>query len=93
VSAIAVGVVSPGLVRTALTERRPDYTRLPPDAFVPATTMADTLVALLSGRYDVLHGRFVHVSDDLDRLVERIEGRPSARTLGLLAAGSDDPLA
>jgi NAD(P)-dependent dehydrogenase (short-subunit alcohol dehydrogenase family) len=76
---ITVFAISPGFVRTRLVENaalsRPGRRWLPElaareDALDPA--LAGRLVAeLATGRADALSGRFVHVLDDLDELVER----------------------
>ena len=68
---IAVFVISPGLVRTAMTEAMgfgDDAPWTPPEA-------APTLVRkLASGRYDALAGRYLHAEhDDLDDLLARID--------------------
>jgi 3-oxoacyl-[acyl-carrier protein] reductase len=92
-SGVFVVDVGPGLVRTAMTATRPDLEHLPADAFVSAAAVADAVVALLSGRYPELHGRFVHATDDLDQLVARVRTMPEARTLGLVPSGPDDRIA
>jgi 3-oxoacyl-[acyl-carrier protein] reductase len=84
--------LSPGLVRTAMTARRSDADRLPPESWTPATAAAGHVEALLSGRYDALNGRFVHVQDDLDDLVERVGVNPRARTLQVLPTHPADPV-
>jgi NAD(P)-dependent dehydrogenase (short-subunit alcohol dehydrogenase family) len=67
---IPVFSISPGLVRTAMTEDHfgDDAPWTPPDA-------APTLVRkLASGRYDALSGRYLHAEhDDLDELLARID--------------------
>jgi 3-oxoacyl-[acyl-carrier protein] reductase len=82
---VVVVDLSPGPVLTGMTASRPDAATRPADAWLPASLAADTVVALVSGRYDELHGRFVHARDDLDELVRRVAADPSARrlTLGL----------
>lgn len=61
--------VSPGTVRTALTEsfaaRHPDL------AWTPAEWSGRLVVELASGRYDVLRGRYLSVTDDLEALLAR----------------------
>jgi 3-oxoacyl-[acyl-carrier protein] reductase len=84
--------LSPGMVRTAMTARRPDADRLPPESWTPATAAAGHVEALLSGRYDVLNGRFVHAHDDLDDLVERVHANPRARTLRVMPAHAADEI-
>jgi 3-oxoacyl-[acyl-carrier protein] reductase len=84
--------LSPGMVRTSMTDQRPDVDDLPPEAFTPPSAAAEHVAALLSGRYDALHGRFVHVLDDLDDLLKRIGGKDRARTLVLAPTDPDDPV-
>lgn len=85
--------LSPGMVRTRMTADRADLASLPDSAFVPLPAVGAKVVALVSGRYDALHGRFVHTTDDLDLLVRRIQGDRRARSFALVPYGDDDPLA
>ena len=71
---VSVFVISPGLVATDMTEfpeeflaHYPDWRGLAARTGVPAQRAADLVLALASGRYDALSGRFVHVRDDLDQ--------------------------
>jgi 3-oxoacyl-[acyl-carrier protein] reductase len=82
-SGVAVFSVSPGLVHTGMSELRPDFASIPKESFLPASAAADMVAALASGRYDRLHGRFLHARDDLDALLAAIERQPTARTLGV----------
>ncbi|MET8767162.1 SDR family oxidoreductase [Streptomyces sp. NPDC004658] len=84
--------VNPGMVRTAMTEQRPDYDRIPDSAFLPVTVSAKKIAALVSGRYDMLHGRFVHARDDLDELAEQVTRDPRARVLCIGTTGPGDPV-
>jgi NAD(P)-dependent dehydrogenase (short-subunit alcohol dehydrogenase family) len=84
--------LSPGMVRTTMTARRPDADRLPPESWTPVTAAAGHVEALLSGRYDALNGHFVHVLDDLDDLVAHVTADPGARTLQVTPAGPADPV-
>jgi NAD(P)-dependent dehydrogenase (short-subunit alcohol dehydrogenase family) len=67
---IPVFSISPGLVRTEMTEGW-----LPDDAPWTPPECAPTLVRkLASGRYDALAGRYLHAEhDDLDELLRRID--------------------
>jgi NAD(P)-dependent dehydrogenase (short-subunit alcohol dehydrogenase family) len=67
---IPVFVISPGLVRTAMTEGS-----VPDDAPWTPPECAPRLVrALASGRYDALAGRYLHAEhDDVDDLLARID--------------------
>ncbi|MFI6245449.1 SDR family NAD(P)-dependent oxidoreductase [Streptomyces sp. NPDC051016] len=84
--------LNPGMVRTAMTEQRPDYDDIPDRAFLPVTVGAKAVAALVSGRYDALHGRFVHARDDLDALAKAVIDLPRARVLGFGTTGPDDPV-
>ena len=90
---VVVVALSPGLVRSGMTAGRPDLDAVPAEAFSPPSLAADLVVALVSGRHDGLHGRFVHAVDDLDELEDRLATDPAARTLGLVPSDADDPLA
>jgi NAD(P)-dependent dehydrogenase (short-subunit alcohol dehydrogenase family) len=71
--------VSPGFVRTDMTERFANTTagrkyvadlaeRLDRDESTPPEACAELLVQIASGRLDALHGRFLHAGVDLDHL-------------------------
>jgi NAD(P)-dependent dehydrogenase (short-subunit alcohol dehydrogenase family) len=72
-SGVVVLDVSPGLVRTTMTQNRPDLDQLPAAAWSPPEKAAEKVAALVSGRYDALSGRFVHLTDDLDELLGRLD--------------------
>jgi NAD(P)-dependent dehydrogenase (short-subunit alcohol dehydrogenase family) len=80
---VRVFSLSPGLVRTRMSELRPDIDDIAPQSFVAPEAAAGQVAALASGRYDLLHGRFLHVRDDLDALMAAIAGQPAARVLAL----------
>jgi NAD(P)-dependent dehydrogenase (short-subunit alcohol dehydrogenase family) len=65
-----VFLISPGLVRTAMTEGH-----FPDDApWTPPSCAPDLVRKLASGRYDALAGRYLHAEhDDVDRLLARID--------------------
>jgi 3-oxoacyl-[acyl-carrier protein] reductase len=65
---IPVFVISPGLVRTAMTEQRMgDEAQWTPPELAPRLVRA-----LASGRADALSGRYIHAEhDDIDELIER----------------------
>jgi NAD(P)-dependent dehydrogenase (short-subunit alcohol dehydrogenase family) len=90
-SGVKIFDVSPGLVRTTLTAGRPDLDALPESAWAPPEAAARQVVALVSGKYDGLHGRFIRAADDLDLLCARLREDPEARLLRLtsraIAAG------
>ena len=91
---VTVLEVSPGLVRTDMTETMWG----PPEeqAWNPAQQVVDLAVRFAAGELDALHGRFVHaVRDDVDRLLRQADDlrAADARTLRLRTTGPDDPLA
>lgn len=70
---VAVFAVSPGLVETEMTafpepflERYPDMRGRAAREGRPAQDVADLVLALASGGYDALSGRYLHVRDDRD---------------------------
>jgi NAD(P)-dependent dehydrogenase (short-subunit alcohol dehydrogenase family) len=67
---IPVFVISPGLVRTRMTE-----TMFADDApWTPPELAPALVVKLASGRYDALAGRYLHAEhDDVDDLLDRID--------------------
>lgn len=82
-SGVVLVDLSPGLVRTAMTAGRPDLDALPETAWAAPETAARQAVALASGKYDSLQGRFIRATDDLDVLSARVSGDPDARVLRL----------
>jgi NAD(P)-dependent dehydrogenase (short-subunit alcohol dehydrogenase family) len=86
--------LSPGLVRTAMTEDLAMWGDVPADQWTPAEHVAAIVADLAAGRYDALHGRLLHAGEDLDALLaaaERIVAL-DARVLRLVPYGDDDPL-
>ena len=91
---VTVLEVSPGLVRTDMTETMWG----PPEeqAWNPAERVVEVAVRFAAGELDALHGRFVHAArDDVDRLLRVAADlrAADARTLRLRTFGPDDPLA
>jgi NAD(P)-dependent dehydrogenase (short-subunit alcohol dehydrogenase family) len=84
--------LSPGLVRTAMGASRPDADQIPAEAWIDPSKAADKVELIVSGRYDVLHGRFLHARDDLDSLVKAVSQAAEARMLRLVPAGEADPI-
>jgi NADP-dependent 3-hydroxy acid dehydrogenase YdfG len=67
-------VISPGLVRSSLTESVVDSVFTPNSPWTSPERAATLVVKLGSGRYDALAGRFLHAAhDDVDDLLERID--------------------
>jgi NAD(P)-dependent dehydrogenase (short-subunit alcohol dehydrogenase family) len=83
-SGVSVFAISPGTVRTAMSkyvlESEAGKKWLPwfrklfdRGRDVPAEKAAQLVVQLASGRADALSGRFIDISDDLEKLLERLE--------------------
>jgi len=80
---VAVFAIGPGLVRTAMTRfsveselgRRwlDDFHGALPGSWVEPERAAELVALLASGRADRLSGRFVHVFDDVDALLRRVD--------------------
>ena len=88
--------VSPGLVRTAMTQE-PHLAAMLADVdeqdWTPAARTGEVLLALTSGRFDGLSGCFVHAEDDLEDLLLRMtDAQPDCRRLRMTPAGAQDPL-
>ena len=84
--------LSPGLVRTAMGGSRPDAGQIPPEAWLDPALAADKVEQILSGRYDALHGRFLHARDDLASVAAAVSRQEDARLLRLVPAGDEDPI-
>lgn len=86
--------VSPGLVRTDMTESMPMWTAHDDPPWGDARAIVHVARMLADGRLDSLSGRFVHASaDDLHALLAAVPHDRSRRTLGLIPYGEGDPLA
>ena len=80
-SGIQVFAISPGMVRTRLVdeieaklrEADPDFAGVPDAAFQPIEAGAALVVEIATGRADRLSGRYIHVSENLDAMLERSE--------------------
>lgn len=88
---VSVFAISPGLVATEMTQfpeqflaHYPDWRDLAATTGVPAERAAALVLALTSGGYDVLSGRFVHVRDDLDAVRASAAADPERGTLRLV---------
>jgi 3-oxoacyl-[acyl-carrier protein] reductase len=85
--------MSPGLVRTDMTENMWDD--VADDEWGSAGAMVDAVLRFARGELDAFHGRYLHAAaDDLDALVGLAEQivRDDARTLRLRPYGDADPL-
>ncbi len=75
-SGVAVFAISPGMVRTDMTQwpdallaHRPELAALPDDAYLPPSAVAALVSDLAGGRFDALSGRFIHVRDDREAML------------------------
>jgi 3-oxoacyl-[acyl-carrier protein] reductase len=91
---VSVFEISPGLVRTAMTRDMARWAEVPEAEWVPAERTAELVLAVASGGLDPLSGRFLHATDDLATLQDRVAQITSndARVLRLVPYGDDDPL-
>jgi NAD(P)-dependent dehydrogenase (short-subunit alcohol dehydrogenase family) len=91
---VTVLEVSPGLVRTDMTETM--WGPAEDQPWNPADRVVDVTRRFARGELDALHGRFVHAArDDVDDLLARAEEITArdARTLRLRPYDGSDPLA
>ena len=85
--------VSPGLVRTDMTESMQMWQRMADPPWGDPARIVAVCTEFADGRLDSLTGRFVHAgSDDLELLLEQLPRDRDARTMGLRTFGSADPL-
>lgn len=75
---VSVFAISPGMVKTEMTDwpaplrlHRPDLDAVVDSDFTPISAVQRLVGQLAGGRYDALSGRFLHVRDDLDELLQR----------------------
>jgi NAD(P)-dependent dehydrogenase (short-subunit alcohol dehydrogenase family) len=93
--------ISPGMVRTDMTQwpaelvlHRPELGDIPDEAWTPVERVLTLLDRIAAGSLDDLSGRFLHATDEPETLRAGVASTgPRARTLRLVAAGEDDPLA
>lgn len=76
---VQIFAISPGLVRTAMTdwppqllEFRPDLASLPDGAYLPMSAATDLMADLAGGRFDALTGRFIHARQDRERMLAEL---------------------
>lgn len=67
-SAVRVFTVSPGLVRTEMTDGVPVFDDLPEAAWTPVEAIGHLVRRLVDGEFDALSGRFIHVEFDLEAM-------------------------
>jgi hypothetical protein len=77
-----------------LVGHRPEPGDLPDDVWTPLHRVLTLVDRIASGSLDDLSGRFLHATDEPETLRAGVASTgPRARTLRLVAAGEDDPLA
>ena len=81
--------ISPGLVLTDMTRDLPFIQHIPDEDFHQPEDIAERVCRLVTGRYAPLSGRFLHVGDDLDRLLESAEKINEERLYSLRLDGLD----
>lgn len=70
---VSVFAISPGLVRTAMTQDMTRFKDVPDDKWVPVERAGELCVFLATGKADRLSGRYLHVLDDITELVQRTD--------------------
>jgi NAD(P)-dependent dehydrogenase (short-subunit alcohol dehydrogenase family) len=91
---VSIFELSPGLVRTDMTEGMPVWHGVKADEWTPPHLAANALLEIAAGRCDDLSGRFLHAEEDFGDLVEiadRITEK-DARVLTISSYGDDDEL-
>lgn len=68
---IGVFAISPGLVYTEMTKDVPIFKSLPQDAWTPIEKTPELVMKLISGDYNKLSGKFIHVSYNIDELLDK----------------------
>lgn len=92
---IVVLDISPGLVRTGMTESMPMWRARSGVRWGAVEPIVEAVLATAAGRLDALHGRFVHAqADDLEQLVRHADEIVShdARVMRIVPYAADDPI-
>ncbi|MEM7098173.1 MAG: SDR family NAD(P)-dependent oxidoreductase [Pseudomonadota bacterium] len=87
---VSVFIISPGLVATDMTDI-PQFASIPDDQWVPIEKTGELVVAIASGKADVLAGRFIHALDDLDTLIRHVDKIVDENLQTLSMQMLDDP--
>ncbi|MCE7735059.1 MAG: SDR family oxidoreductase, partial [Candidatus Heimdallarchaeota archaeon] len=69
---IGVFAISPGLVLTDMTKDHPFFKTLPPEAWTPIEKTSELVNKLVTGKYNKLSGRFIHVIYDIDNMLTNV---------------------
>jgi NAD(P)-dependent dehydrogenase (short-subunit alcohol dehydrogenase family) len=77
---VSIFAITPGTVRTALTEQLTDSAAgrqwlppIPPERWLSPERVAQLVVSLATGKADRMSGRFIHVLDDVADLAQRAD--------------------
>ncbi len=90
---VTVLSVSPGLVKTDMTRDVPVFEGLPASAWSPIEAIGETVSTLVNHpEVPQLSGRFLHVSDDLDRVLAELDRVQADRLLQPGMTGLNGPI-
>lgn len=91
---VSIFELSPGLVRTDMTDGMPVWQGVTDDEWTPAHLASNALLAIAEGRCDELSGRFLHAEEDFVDLIEFADRitEMDARVLTIRSYGDDDEL-
>ena len=91
---VSIFELSPGLVRTDMTDAMPVWQGVTDDEWTPAHLACDALSAIAAGRCDELSGRLLHAEEDFVDLIEFADRitEMDARVLTIRSYGDDDEL-
>lgn len=86
---VQIFCVSPGLVLTDMTKDLPFIKEIPEDEFFSPEQLASLVCELMTGKYSDLSGHFIHVADDLPKLVANADRLRKERLHQLCMHGLD----
>lgn len=94
-SGVSVFDLSPGVVRTSMTDALGEVAGYPADLFTPPELTENMIIAIANGRLDQLTGRFLNARDDIAELESRSAEivRVNGRVLRIAPGFKDDPVA
>lgn len=86
--------VSPGLVRTDMTEEVGVFRDIPDEDWTPIERIGEVIVQLCAREYDGLSGRFFHAEDDIAAVATALRADPDSdgRKMRLVPYGPSDDL-
>ena len=91
---VSVLDVSPGLVKTDMTEGLDVFQNVPDESWTPIERAAEVIVQLCGSTHDGLSGRFLHAADDIEVVAKALAEDPEGdgRKMRLLPYGPADEL-